>query len=245
MRAVLAEQDPATRRRVARALKGRGYEVDEAGNEKLLQAAIEKPLDVLILDLALSKDAGDLISRLHEQSSSVPVIVISDAQDIEAVAKARASGAFEYLVKPVNAEDLLLRLDLARAGAAHRHQVQKPKGLTVALPQLHDPNSGRIDAEKVAEYMGIPLKQLTEALGRSYPAVHKTPASESVQEALKPIKRSLEILDQVIGAQTTIRAWLRSPHPDLGERAPLDVILTGRSRALHALLENALSGIPS
>lgn len=255
LRAVLADQDAATRRTLALALKKRGYKVDEARDEKQLRAAIEEPPDILLLDVMMPGMSGDdVFQLLREQPSSLRVIVMSEAKDVKVAAKARAMGAADYLAKPINGHDLSLRLELLKEqlqllrlnrAVADARPTSMPRSLTVALPQLHDADSGRIDAQKVAEYVGIPLKQLADAISASYPAVHKTPAAESLQEALRPIKRSLEILDQVIGNEATIRAWLRSSHPDLGKRTPLDVILAGRPRALHTLLENALSGIPS
>jgi uncharacterized protein (DUF2384 family) len=41
------------------------------------------------------------------------------------------------------------------------------------------------------------------------------------------------------------RAWLNSPHPDLGEKTPLEVILGGQADAVVTLLENAIAGLPS
>ena len=52
-------------------------------------------------------------------------------------------------------------------------------------------------------------------------------------------------LASMIGDQATVRAWLNSPHPDLGMRTPIEVILNGRVGALSTILENALAGIPT
>lgn len=117
--------------------------------------------------------------------------------------------------------------------------------LTATLPELHDPATGRIDAARVAAYLHVPLTQLAAALGKKYPTVYKTPAAPSLQAGLAPIKRSLEILEQVIVDRPTILAWLNSPHPDLGMRTPMCVILEGHGDALETILENALMGIPS
>lgn len=43
----------------------------------------------------------------------------------------------------------------------------------------------------------------------------------------------------------TARAWLNSPHPDLGEETPLEVMLSGHADAVVGLLENAIAGLPS
>ena len=116
---------------------------------------------------------------------------------------------------------------------------------SVTLPELSDPATGRLDADRIAEYLGVPLSQLASALGKRYQTLHKTPAAPSVQDGLRPIKASLDILAQVIGDQTTIRIWLNSPHPDLGLRTPLRVILEGHAGAVETILANAVEGIPS
>ena len=115
----------------------------------------------------------------------------------------------------------------------------------VSLQELHDPETGRLDASQFAEYLKIPLKQLTQALGKSYGAVHKTPSAPDLQPRLRSLKRSLEILEQVFPSRATVLAWLNNPHPDLGRRTPLEVILQGYPDAVEDMLEAALIGLPS
>jgi uncharacterized protein (DUF2384 family) len=115
----------------------------------------------------------------------------------------------------------------------------------VVLQELHDPGTGRLDANRVAEYLKIPLKQLAGALGKNYSTVHKTPSAPALQPSLRSIKRILEILEQVFVNRSTGLAWLNSPHPELGQRAPLDVILEGYPDAVEDMLEGALTGTPS
>ncbi len=115
----------------------------------------------------------------------------------------------------------------------------------VILQELHDPGTGRLDANRVAEYLKIPLKQLAGALGKNYSTIHKTPSAPALQPSLRSIKRILEILEQVFVNRSTGLAWLNSPHSDLGQRAPLDVILEGYPDAVEDMLEAALMGTPS
>ncbi|MES2571518.1 MAG: MbcA/ParS/Xre antitoxin family protein [Verrucomicrobiota bacterium] len=114
----------------------------------------------------------------------------------------------------------------------------------VILPELHDEKTGRIDAQKVAEFMGVALKPLSEGLGLNYKAVHRTPCSESFQKELRPVKRSLELLQEFFGPAEAIRAWLNTPHPDLEGRSALETILEGKAAAVHLILENAWHGVP-
>lgn len=114
----------------------------------------------------------------------------------------------------------------------------------VILPELHDPRNGRIDAQKVADFMGIPLKPLSEGLGLNYKAVHRNSSASGFQLALQPVKRSLEILQELFGAKETIRIWLNTPHPELDGATSLDTILDGKALAVSRLLGNARQGVP-
>lgn len=152
---------------------------------------------------------------------------------------------------PVDIRDKLVKLEeLVGEIAAMGHGVRySAKGSVVAkpsvvLPELHDPESGRIDAQKVADYMGIPLKQLARALSANYKAIHRSPSASSLQSGLRPVKRALELLHQFFGNPGTIRAWLNTPHPDLDGASALEAISAGDAQAVMLILENAWDGVP-
>lgn len=118
---------------------------------------------------------------------------------------------------------------------------------TLALPlaEVHSQTSGRIDARKIATFLDVPLPRLAASLGARHAAVHKTPDAPSLQQGLGPIQRSLALVSQGTRNRLEARIWLNSPHPDLGEKTPLEVILSGRADAVVTLLENAMAGLPS
>jgi hypothetical protein len=115
----------------------------------------------------------------------------------------------------------------------------------VRLPELHDRETGRLDARSVAAYLNVPLTRLAAALGKKYQTVYKTPAAPALQEGLTAIETILNVLARVIGDRPTILAWLNSPHPDLGMRTPMQVMLDGHADAVEGMLMNAVWGIPS
>ena len=116
--------------------------------------------------------------------------------------------------------------------------------LQVILPELHDEASGLINARKLADYIGVPLKRLTEGLQLNYKAIHRNPSAEASQPALKPVKRSLEILHEFFHKPETVRVWLNTPHPDLDGRTALALILANNPNAVLRILENAAAGVP-
>ena len=115
----------------------------------------------------------------------------------------------------------------------------------VTLQELHDPETGRLDASRFSEYLKVPLRQFAGALNKNYSTVHKTPSALALQPALRSVKRIVEILEQVFADRSAVLSWLNSPHPDLGRRTPLDVILQGYPDAVEDMLEAALTGTPS
>ncbi|MBE7158569.1 MAG: DUF2384 domain-containing protein [Rhodospirillales bacterium] len=116
--------------------------------------------------------------------------------------------------------------------------------LRLVLAELHDEQNGRVDAQKVADYLGVPLKRLAEGLSLTYKTVHRNPSAEAIQEALRPVKRALDILADFFGPPARVRAWLNTPHPDLGGLTALETILENRAEAVCTILENALAGVP-
>jgi hypothetical protein len=122
--------------------------------------------------------------------------------------------------------------------------VRSARGVSVRLPEIHDRRTGRIDAQRTAEFLGIPLKRLAESLGLNYKAVHRNTASASIQSALQPIKRALEILQEFFPNAESARIWLNTPHPDLNGQSALNAILAGNTEAVLIILENASAGVP-
>ncbi|WP_157210677.1 antitoxin Xre/MbcA/ParS toxin-binding domain-containing protein [Verrucomicrobium spinosum] len=136
-----------------------------------------------------------------------------------------------------------IRAQIAELEAQLRqlNAVDAPK---VILSELHDSPTGRIDAQKLADFMGTPLKPLAEGLGFNYKAVHRNPSAATYQVALRRVKRSLELLHEFFGKDEAIRIWLNTPHPDLEGATALETILAGDANAVLLILENAWNGVP-
>lgn len=191
----------------------------------------------------------EVLRRIRGHDPELPVIILS-SEPTDEVRAALRLGPTDYVEKPIDPVLFRHRVRLLLESAARRQtgpaSPSLSRSIRVTLPELHDPKgTGRLDASRIAGYLGVPLAQLAEALGANYTAVHKTPAAPAVQEGLRPIKRSLEILADMFADPKEVRTWLNSPHPDLGIRTPLQVILEGHADALRTLLENAVAGIPT
>src|SRR6266498_99775 len=107
-------------RTLARAVKGflteSGYEAEIAGDaEQALRLLETLRPDVVFTDVRLPGMSGiDLLRRIREFDPAVPVIIMTAHGTIEGAVEAVKLGAFDYLKKPVDLEELKLLADRAR-----------------------------------------------------------------------------------------------------------------------------------
>ena len=112
MRVLLVEDDEAIGSAVAEALRKGGYTVDWVGDgQQALTAATVEKYAALLLDLSLpGMDGIEVLRRLRDSSSKVPVLVMTARAAIEERIDGLDAGADDYLVKPFHVGELLARL---------------------------------------------------------------------------------------------------------------------------------------
>jgi DNA-binding response OmpR family regulator len=113
MKIMLIDDDQKLHALLGRILTGAGYDFTGAfnGDEglKLLESA--KP-DLLLLDVMLPNINGfDLCARIREAGRRIPIIFLSAKGDIVDKSIGFKAGGDDYVVKPFNTEELLLRIE--------------------------------------------------------------------------------------------------------------------------------------
>ncbi|HKW41421.1 MAG TPA: sigma-54 dependent transcriptional regulator [Gemmatimonadales bacterium] len=114
---VLIVDDEQTLARSAKAfLADHGYEAEVAGSgEHALRLLDSLQPDVVFADVRLPGMNGlDLLKRIREFDPVIPVIVVTAYGSIEGAVEAMKLGAFDYVKKPVDLEELKLLADRAR-----------------------------------------------------------------------------------------------------------------------------------
>jgi DNA-binding NtrC family response regulator len=82
--------------------------------EGALNLLKERAVDLVLTDMMLpSMDGLDLTSRLQAMDPNLPVLVVTRMNTVSMAVEAMRRGAFDYVVKPVNAKDLAMRLHRA------------------------------------------------------------------------------------------------------------------------------------
>jgi len=93
-------------------LEDKGYSVVEAysGDEALAAYARESP-DVVLLDIRMpGKDGVETLHELKELDPDASVIMVTAVHEEDIAKKAMSEGAFDYITKPIDREDLEMAL---------------------------------------------------------------------------------------------------------------------------------------
>lgn len=111
---LVVEDDPALRNIIRDLLTDEGYSVETAANGRQgLQRATARRPALVVLDMALPELNGlGVAAGLREQFAPPPPIVVITA-DGNAANKARQAGAFAFLAKPLELDELV---DVVRDG---------------------------------------------------------------------------------------------------------------------------------
>jgi DNA-binding NtrC family response regulator len=108
---LIVDDEEAARYGMRRALATMGCRVEEAGSvDEAQEKIIARAPDLLLLDVNLPGRSGlDFLREMKEQGSDSPLVILITAHGSERMAvEAMKSGAYDYLPKPFEVDDLRL-----------------------------------------------------------------------------------------------------------------------------------------
>jgi two-component system response regulator AtoC len=110
---LIVDDDEVMRDTLSDVLKKKGYEVSVAssGNEAL--SAIRKNIvDLIVLDMRLPDlDGIEVLKRVKEFDTEILVIMMTAYSDVQTAVSAMKSGAYHYINKPFELEELTLLIE--------------------------------------------------------------------------------------------------------------------------------------
>ncbi len=112
---LLIDDDDSLRRVIEFNLTEAGYKVQTAASgEEGLALFARGFFDAVITDITMPGMSGmEVLAKIRERSDGLPVIVITAYGTIESAVEAMKQGAFDYITKPFNRDELRLTLDKA------------------------------------------------------------------------------------------------------------------------------------
>jgi len=112
---LLIEDDLTYSKIIKNFLEKNGYEITSCTKvAEGLQAFEKNKADLIITDYRLPDGTGmEVLDQVMRDYPETPVILITNYSDIRTAVKSMKMGAFEYITKPINPDELLLTVKQA------------------------------------------------------------------------------------------------------------------------------------
>src|SRR6185369_3175882 len=123
---LIVDDEPNTLKACATVLKMNGLKnvITESDSRLVIDIMNGSGINLVILDLFMPNLSGmDLLPRLRELYPHVPVIVVTAAYELDRAVECVKLGAFDYLVKPVEHDRLMITIRKAFESTALADQV--------------------------------------------------------------------------------------------------------------------------
>lgn len=124
---LVVEDDKVQRELIRQNLEEVGYKVLEAADGRQALEALEKgPIDVAIIDFRLERETGiEVIQTLLQRNPFLTPIMATAYGNVENAVEAMKKGAYDYIVKPIDFEKLMLVLERALERHRLRQEVDR------------------------------------------------------------------------------------------------------------------------
>lgn len=110
---LVVDDEPLIRESLYEILRIDGYRAHMAATaEEALELLRREKIDIVLTDMKLPKLNGiDLLNRIKELSSETEVILITGYGSIETAVQAMKNGAYDYIAKPINDNEIKLVIE--------------------------------------------------------------------------------------------------------------------------------------
>ncbi len=163
-RILLVDDEEATLFGYTRYLTKGGYSIETAKCLRDAKSLIaSEQFDAILLDLKLPDgNAIDWIAELHSTHEHLAIIVITGVSDIPTAVRAMKYGAYNFLTKPVNMDDLAISL---KKGLEVEELRRRDSIYQRLAPQKSEPFFGESNIiEKVVQYANVAAMNNTVVL---------------------------------------------------------------------------------
>ena len=131
------DDDQSIRWVLEKAFKQAGMKVEVFSSASgILEKLEDRQPDALITDVRMpGMDGFELLGEIQQRFSHIPVIVITAHSDLDSAVTAYKGGAFEYLPKPFDVDEVV---NLARRAVEHSREAQRDTSVEAeeAMPEI-------------------------------------------------------------------------------------------------------------
>lgn len=112
---LVVDDDQAHRKMLEALLGGWGYEVSQADDGATASDSVHtKPFDLVLMDIRMLKVSGiQALAEIKQYNPAIPVILMTAYSSVETAVEALKKGAYDYLTKPLDFDELRLAMERA------------------------------------------------------------------------------------------------------------------------------------
>lgn len=125
---LIVEDDKNTQKLMNAILKENGYDpIPASDGVEALKLLDTRHIDLIILDIMMpNMDGYELTRQLRENEYTLPILMVTAKQLPEEKKKGFIVGTDDYMTKPVDEEEMILRIKalLRRARIVHEHKME-------------------------------------------------------------------------------------------------------------------------
>ena len=112
------------------ALKRKGFEIEAGIGRAALSLLEAQPFDAALLDLE-QPDGIEICEELKEESTDLPVIVLTRRGTLEMAIRSMRAGAYDYLFHPLRIEAVSIAIDRAVQHRRMRRELRKLRRVVI------------------------------------------------------------------------------------------------------------------
>lgn len=160
-RILIVDDDQENRELLTEALSPKGYAVVTASSgEEACQRAEEQEFGLVVSDIQMGAISGiELLKWFRKQFPDVPIVLLTAFGSVETAIEAMKHGAFDYLTKPVNLNEMYVIVERA---LEHYRLVRENKMLRRAFDQ-------RVRATSIVA-QSRPMVEIFKLVGKAAPS---------------------------------------------------------------------------
>ena len=107
-RILVVDDESSHRQMIEAVLSAEGYEISQADDGQTAIVAVEDRFyDLVIMDIRMPKISGiEALKKIKSISPGIPIIIMTAYASVGNAVEALKSGAYDYLIKPLDIEEL-------------------------------------------------------------------------------------------------------------------------------------------
>ncbi|MGC6527762.1 MAG: sigma-54-dependent transcriptional regulator, partial [Paracoccaceae bacterium] len=160
---LIVDDERDIRELIADILEDEGFSARKVGTaDDCMREVMTAPPNLLILDIWLKDsdmDGIDILKRVKKEYPNIPVVIISGHGNIEIAVAAIKQGAYDFIEKPFNIDQLLVVIKRAMETSRLRHE-------NTSLRQKDRPSAQMLGESPGFRTLVLQLEKLTKANSR-------------------------------------------------------------------------------